>query len=143
MADNATPVKQRVLLTLLVGFAFFTSFIYTTWTDVEPVSISQKGKEGKLLYQKYNCTACHQFYGLGGYIGPDLTNAMTTTGKGEPYVRAFLKVGTDVMPNYNLTDSEIDALVAFLAYVGTTGNFPERNVRRTWYGSIKIPKPSR
>lgn len=140
MADKASPVKQRVLFALLVAFALFTTFIYTTWTDVERVPISDAGRVGKLLYQKYNCTACHQFYGLGGYIGPDLTNVMTTPGKGEPYARAFLKVGTDVMPDYHLPEDEIDALVAFLAYVGTTGNFPEKNVKRTWYGSIIIPK---
>lgn len=142
MAVTTPPVKQRILFALLLGFAFFTGFIYTEWTDVgsRSIPLSGIGKEGKLLYQKYNCTACHQFYGLGGYIGPDLTNVMTTPGKGDPYVRAILKVGTDVMPDYDLPEAEIDALVEFLAYVGSTGNFPEKNVKRTWYGSIIIPK---
>ena len=76
--------------------------------------------------------------GGGGYLGPDLTNVMSAPGKGELYVRALLKIGTDVMPNYNMPESEIAALVAYLDYVDQTGNFPEPNARRTWYGSIKI-----
>jgi nitric oxide reductase subunit C len=75
---------------------------------------------------------------MGGYLGPDLTNVMSAPGKGELYVRALLKIGTDVMPNYNMPESEIAALVAYLDYVDQTGNFPEPNARRTWYGSIKI-----
>ena len=40
---------------------------------------------GKVLYQKYNCTACHQIYGLGGFLGPDLTIVVSQQGKGEAY----------------------------------------------------------
>ncbi len=144
MSDYATPVKQRVLCALLALFAAYTTFIYTTGTDVEPGPrpISEIGRDGKLLYQKYNCTACHQVYGMGGYLGPDLTNVMSAPGKGELYVRALLKVGTDVMPNYNMPESEITALVAYLDYVDQTGSFPEPNARTTWYGSIKITDDS-
>ncbi len=140
MAEKTPPIKQRILFTLLLGFAIFTTFVYTAGTDGEsgPTPISDTGKTGKLLYQKYNCTACHQLYGLGGYLGPDLTNVMSDPGKSEQYVRAFLMAGTDIMPNYDLPEKEIDALVAYLTYVDQTGNFPEQNAKRTWYGSIKI-----
>lgn len=141
MAEKPHPIKQRVLLVLLFGFAIYTPFVYTTGTHVtaEPAHLSDATRKGKLLYQKYNCTACHQFYGMGGYIGPDLTNVMSAPGKGELYVRALLMSGSEVMPDYDLPEDEIDAFVAFLKYVDQTGRFPERNVKWTWYGSITLP----
>ncbi|GMQ82849.1 MAG: hypothetical protein BMS9Abin05_2312 [Rhodothermia bacterium] len=137
MAEKAPRINQRVLFTLLVGFAVFTIFVYTAGTDVEPgpIPISNIGRDGRLLYQKYNCTSCHQLYGLGGYIGPDLTNA---AGKGEAYLKAFLQNGSAVMPNYNLPEHEIEAITAYLVYVNETGHFPEKMAQRTWYGSFKI-----
>jgi len=133
-------LKKPVFFGLILAFGVYTLFVYTSGTMEAPDRelISKAGEEGRLLYQKYNCTACHQFYGMGGYLGPDLTNVMSTPGKGDLYVRALLKVGTDVMPNYELEDSEIDALVAYLDYVDNTGKFPEPDAQRTWYGSIKI-----
>jgi len=133
-------VKQRAFFSLIFGFALYSFYVYTSGTTetADRVSISQAGESGRLLYQKYNCTACHQFYGMGGYLGPDLTNVMSAPGKGDLYVRALLKVGTDVMPNYDLPETEIDALVAYLTYVDQTGRFPEPAARKTWYGSIEI-----
>jgi len=133
-------LKKSLFFSLIIAFGAYTYFVYTSATteDSNQEKISEAGEEGRLLYQKYNCTSCHQFYGMGGYLGPDLTNVMSTPGKGGPYVRALLKVGTDIMPNFELDESEIDALVAYLDYVDRTGNFPEPAAQRTWYGSIKI-----
>ena len=138
--EKRPAVKQRVMFSLLMGFVLFTSLVYTKGTEAPDniPSITAIGAEGRLLWQKYNCTACHQLYGLGGYLGPDLTDVMTAPGKGEAYVKAMLSVGSEVMPNYNLSSEEIEALTAFLRYVDSSGNFPERRAIRTWFGAYDI-----
>ncbi len=75
---------------------------------------------GKLLYQKHNCTACHQIYGLGGYLGPELTTTISEKGKGEEYAKAILKSGTQRMPDFHLNEQEIKCLIEFFKYVDST-----------------------
>jgi len=64
--------------------------------------------------------ACHQIYGLGGYLGPELTTAWSDPRRGELYMRAFLQAGGRTMPNFHLTPKEIDAITAYLRYVDST-----------------------
>lgn len=95
---------------------------------------------GKELWQQYNCTSCHQIYGLGGYLGPDLTNIVNK--KGRDYAAAFIKSGVKAMPVFNLPENEVTALIDYLEYVGTTGSFPNRDVVIDEYGSFHIPVKS-
>lgn len=76
---------------------------------------------GKLIYQKYNCQSCHQIYGLGGYLGPDLTNVISAEGKGENLVRIMVSEGVRQMPSFELDQDEMDALIAFLKNVDSSG----------------------
>ena len=69
-------------------------------------------------------------------MGPDLTNVMSAKGKGELLARAFLKTGTQKMPNFNLSDAEINALVAYLNYVDKTGISPVRDFSINADGTI-------
>ena len=98
--------------------------------------MTEGAQKGKLLFQKYNCTACHQLYGLGGYMGPDLTNAMSRSGIGEMYVRALLQNGTERMPNFHLSEEEIKSLVAYLKYVDKTGISPVKKFEINYDGTI-------
>ena len=59
-----------------------------------------------MVWQKYNCQSCHQLYGLGGYLGPDLTNVYSAKGKGELFIKAFLHAGTKQMPSFDLSKEE-------------------------------------
>ena len=125
--------------TFFLLFASYSFFVYTDGTAVNAsITMSDDAKQGRHLWQKHNCISCHQLYGMGGYIGPDLTNVISAEGKGEPLARAMIQYGTDVMPNYHLNEEEINALVEFLKYADKTGTFPGRNVEITWYGSFKI-----
>jgi nitric oxide reductase subunit C len=90
------------------------------------------------LFQERNCTACHQFYGLGGYMGPDLTNVISTTGKGPLYARVFIQFGTAKMPNFHLTGAEVDAMIAFLEYVDASGKYPAQDHKITWLGTVEL-----
>ncbi|MBK8923798.1 MAG: cytochrome c [Saprospirales bacterium] len=56
---------------------------------------------GKDLLQPNNCVSCHALVGLGGHIGPDLTNAFSRRGEG--YIRYVLNNGSQKMPAFRLS----------------------------------------
>ena len=72
--------------------------------------------KGKVLWQQKNCIACHQLYGLGGYLGPDLTYITSDPSRGKLYAAAFLKSGGTTMPNFHFSDTEIASIIAYLSY---------------------------
>ena len=92
-----------------------------------------------MAMQKYNCQACHQIYGLGGLMGPDLTNVIE---KGAPYVKAMLQFGSDRMPVLSLTTQEMDDVAEYLAFVGETGHSPLRNFELTRFGTVNVIRDS-
>jgi nitric oxide reductase subunit C len=96
--------------------------------------MGEEARRGQMLYQQHNCTACHQFYGLGGYMGPDLTNVISN--RGEAYSRAFISAGTARMPNFGLNEEEVSALVTYLGFVDQTGTYPPENFDVLWTGWV-------
>ncbi|MBC5774729.1 cytochrome c [Pontibacter sp. KCTC 32443] len=122
---------------LFICFLFFTAFVYTAEVpDTAPLPQQELALQGKHIWQKHNCSACHQFYGLGGYIGPDVTNVMSAKGKGESYVRAVLQNGTATMPDFNLSVKDVDALVAFLIEADKTGKSGREHFLADNFGQI-------
>jgi len=114
---------------LICLYILYSFFVYTDGTK-EPLSYSLPGKEqvdqGKSLFQQYNCISCHQIYGLGGYLGPELTTAYSDPRRGETYIRTFLLAGGPRMPKFGFNPAEIDALTAYLKYVDETAvNYKE------------------
>lgn len=122
----SSKTKRLIFFGMLVVFLIYTAIVATSGTaeDKGQSSFTEECAEGKLLYQEHNCTACHQLYGLGGYMGPDLTNVISAPGKGPQYARAFIQGGTQRMPNFQFSEEEINALLAFLAYVDKSGTSP-------------------
>ena len=96
--------------------------------------MSDAARYGQQVYQDYNCVACHQFYGLGGYMGPDLTNVISN--RGAAYARAFITTGTVAMPNFGLDERQIEGLLAYLEFVDQTGTYPAENYDVRWYGAV-------
>lgn len=122
-------------MTLCAAFIPYSIYVYTQGTEASHVApISDQARYGQQLFQEHNCIACHQFYGLGGYMGPDLTNVISS--KGAAYARAFLASGTQRMPNFNLDENELDAMLAYLAFVDATGRYPADEYQINWYGTV-------
>jgi nitric oxide reductase subunit C len=88
---------------------------------------SELASQGRLTWQKYNCQACHQLYGLGGYLGPDLTNVYSAKGKGAAWITAIVRSGVRQMPQFNLTEKEEAELVEFLKSTDASGIADPRN----------------
>ncbi|MCX6311218.1 MAG: cytochrome c [Bacteroidetes bacterium] len=128
---------------LIFGILFSFFFLYTIAVDTIGTSkddgerwLTEKAKKGKLVFQEYNCTACHQIYGLGGYMGPDLTNVISTPGKGPIYAKAFLQAGSQRMPNFQLSEEKMEELIEFLTYIDKTGISPVKKFKTNFDGTI-------
>ncbi|TAL62321.1 MAG: cytochrome c [Bacteroidetes bacterium] len=130
--------RRVIFWSLIVLFVIHSFLVFTIGTEEDKgeTLLTKDALNGKLVYQKYNCTACHQLYGLGGYMGPDLTNVMSKQGIGELYVRAFLQNGTQRMPNFHLSEEEIIFLVAYLKYVDKTGISPVKKFEINLNGTV-------
>ncbi|MCC7402569.1 MAG: c-type cytochrome [Chitinophagaceae bacterium] len=116
-------MKLAIFIVLFTAYIGYSVVVYTkgTKSDINFSKTEQAQiNRGKLLFQQYNCTSCHQLYGLGGYLGPELTTAYSDKNRGETYMRAFLKNGGNRMPDFHLQDKDIDALISFLKYVDET-----------------------
>jgi nitric oxide reductase subunit C len=130
----------RLWFILFCAFMIYTFFIYCYCDERETYkSIPNKqALAGWKTWQQYNCQSCHQIYGLGGYMGPDLTNVASDSTKDEKYLKTFLKYGTGKMPNFNLNDTEVFSLIAFLKWVDKSGYSRVPKEKVTWSGNYNL-----
>lgn len=121
------PVHTFFFLSL--SFLAFSLSIYLkpafAGTDGRAGKIA--ASQGRLVWQKYNCQSCHQLYGLGGYLGPDLTNVYSAPGKGEHLIRALVKTGNAQMPPFKIQEEEMRLLIAFLKTTDASGSADPRD----------------
>ena len=125
-----------MVISVIAIFSLFYSFyIYTDGTEAPHIELmDEEGRYGQELYQEYNCTACHQFYGLGGCMGIDLTNVISN--RGEAVARVFLSAGSIGMPNFDFNEYQVSALIAYLKFVDKTGTYPPKKYKMEWYGMV-------
>ena len=124
-----------MVLVLFVAAYLIYSFTLYTSLPVKQCIVDKRAENGKLVWQKYNCNACHQLYGLGGYLGPDLTNVYSK--RSEAFIKAFLKNGTTAMPNFNINDYEMDCLLKYFNSIDNSGKSDPRNFRINNDGTIE------
>jgi nitric oxide reductase subunit C len=98
---------------------------------------------GKMVIQSRACIDCHTFFGNGAYYAPDLTKAwldpdweawqaITGADTREGAIVKFLmdpeqyRTWTRTMPNLGITESEAQAVVAYLKWMAAvdTNGFP-------------------
>jgi len=127
-----------ILAILIIAFSYYNFTIYTSQSNYGKVHLSPKGIKGENIWLKNNCNSCHQLYGLGGYLGPDLTNIYSANGKGELYIKAFINSGIKVMPKFNLSETEKNELVQYLKEVDQTGYYPNLNAKIQSNGWVNL-----
>jgi len=126
-------VKWLVAATLTTAFLVYSIRLYSVLPS-PGVHLDPRADRGKAVWQENNCTACHQLYGLGGYLGPDLTNEFSR--RDTVFIRQFIRTGTPVMPAYDLDEREFSDLLRFLAHVDTTGVSDPRSFTIRHNGTI-------
>lgn len=111
---------MRSVLAIIVSlFVAYTILVYDQGQGLHEERAGANERAGMRTWQQENCQSCHQLYGLGGYMGPDLTNVASQ--RDTERIRTFIRYGTGRMPAHGLSDAEIDQLIAFLAWVDRTG----------------------
>ena len=118
--DRATPAVLAVLAAAYAGI----SFLAYTDRGTRPSEPSTEARQGRRVWLSHNCSACHQVYGLGGFLGPDLTNVWSR--RGPAHVRRVLRDGWQDMPKLNLREDEVESLERYFEYLDSTGEFPPR-----------------
>lgn len=131
-------MAKRIWILLFVSFIVYSGFVYSECDPKEShpketMKPDNRIRKGWLLWQEKNCQSCHQIYGLGGYMGPDLTNVASE--KGPAYMQGFIKNGTGRMPDFHLEDSEITELILFLSWVDKSGQSSVKAGAVHWSGT--------
>ena len=80
---------------------------------------------GKHIWETRNCIGCHTLLGEGAYFAPELGNVYIRRGGddgGIDFIKAWMKAmptnapGRRQMPQFNLTDQQLDDLAQFLKW---------------------------
>lgn len=116
------PGTWRVVIFLLAVVCFFvqTGFVYLDYPrERSAQEFSEEAKRGLTLWRKNNCQACHQIYGYGGFLGPDLTNVVARRPI-EDWTD-ILTLGRKQMPAFDFDEEERTAILSFLGEINETG----------------------
>lgn len=135
-ANKIVKKNRLVIFSLVIFVVVYDIMVYNSENNKASLLINDKALLGEEIWQENNCTACHQFYGLGGYLGPDLTNIISN--KGRDYAKAFFNSGIKSMPKFNFTEEQKEALACFLEHVDSTGYYPDTSVNLRYDGWVEI-----
>ena len=127
------------LFFLLIFFGLtFNSHKYIRNVSTDNAGITDAVKHGKKIWEDKACINCHTILGEGAYFAPELGNVWVRYGgKDDPEgakeaIAAWMQAqpsgieGRRQMPQFNLTDEELNDLAEFLKWVSTidTHNWP-------------------
>ena len=125
----------------------FLAFIGLTVYSLNPANdqtnhdkIDAKVVRGKEIWENNNCMGCHTIMGEGAYYAPELGNVWVRYGGKEDAsgardaLKAWMKgqpsgiEGRRQMPQFNLSETELDNLVDFLKWTSEvdTQNWPPK-----------------
>lgn len=116
--------SPRALVFALTAACFFALGIVVYRDDPEGdpsafTELSPSARAGFMHWRAQNCLVCHQLYGFGGYLGPDLTHVAQRVD--EPTFLEILKKGTGPMPRATMAEAEAKELYAFLREMDRSG----------------------
>jgi len=124
-------------LVIFIGLtAHSVSYILNVSTD--HAGITEGVAKGKEVWEKNSCINCHTILGEGAYYAPELGNVWVRYGgRDDPEeardgIKTWIKSqptgveGRRQMPDFKLTEEELDALVDFFEWVSriNTQNWP-------------------
>jgi len=96
-------------------------------------AITEQVALGKKVWEDNNCIGCHTLLGEGAYYAPELGNVYERFGKSTQAIAGFIKSrpvdgipDRRSMPQFNLSDEELQAIAEFLKYVNgiNAANWP-------------------
>jgi mono/diheme cytochrome c family protein len=114
-------MNKRLLVPILVliAVALWLALAPPRWwlNLTKPVDLSDPAATGERLVEQYDCRGCHRIDGRGSLKAPDLAGVAERLDRVS--IRQWLRdpgaiKGDTAMPNFRLSDSEIEAMVAYL-----------------------------
>ena len=118
-------------------FLFFIALTFDTTAKLPErdhrENITEQVVLGKKVWEVNNCIGCHTLLGEGAYFAPELGNVYQRFGKSKEAIIGFIKSrpvegikGRRSMPQFNLSDKELDAIAEFLKWSSeiNTENWP-------------------
>ncbi len=114
--------RWTVLVLIVVASLWLVThpprFVLNWLKWLKPVDLTNPVQTGEQLVSDYNCRRCHTIGGVGAIKAPDLENVTYRLTVEE--IRAVLinpsaERANSPMPNFFLSDSEITAIIAYLA----------------------------
>lgn len=112
---------------------FFLLFLALTYQNEQALpaldnraNLTPQVIAGKKIWETRNCVGCHTLLGEGAYFAPELGNVYVRRGGaqgGAEFIKAWIQSqptgtpGRRQMPQFNLSDKELDEITAFLKYV--------------------------
>lgn len=116
---------------------FFLLFLVLTFDTTQKLpkldhreNLTPAVVRGKHIWEVNNCIGCHTLLGEGAYFAPELGNVYKR--RGGEFIKVWIKIqptgvpGRRQMPQFNLSDQELDDMVAFLKWTSeiNTQNWP-------------------
>lgn len=115
-------------------FLVFAAFVahshyYATTTSIDVAGLNDAVARGKRVWERNACIDCHTLLGEGAYFAPELGNVwLRYGGKDDPAaaregIKTWIKsmptgiAGRRQMPNFDLSEQELDDLASFFEWV--------------------------
>ncbi|SMF52437.1 nitric oxide reductase, NorC subunit apoprotein [Azospirillum oryzae] len=127
---------------------FFATFVamtalshnYIVNTSTDKKGLTEAVARGKHVWEKNSCINCHTLLGEGAYFAPELGNVWLRYGGDKDPEGAVMALkgwmaaqpsgieGRRQMPQFNLTEKEVEDLAAFLEWTSriNTQNWPPK-----------------
>ena len=119
MARNIFYGGSLFFILIFIGLSVHSHF-YIVNVSTNKATLTASVAAGKHVWERKACINCHSILGEGAYFAPELGNVYTR--RGPDFIKTWMQIqptgapGRRQMPQFNLTDEELDAIVAFLKY---------------------------
>ncbi|SIT06909.1 c-type cytochrome [Neptunomonas antarctica] len=131
MARNIFYGGSLFFILVFLGLTYHTEKVLPERDHRE--NITEQVVHGKKVWEENNCIGCHTLLGEGAYFAPELGNVYKRFGNSKAAIMAFIKYrpvdgikGRRSMPQFNLSDEELEAVAEFLKWTSEidTSNWP-------------------
>ena len=118
MARNIFYGGSLFFILVFLGLVFHTE---TTIPERSKAGdLTESAIRGKHIWETRNCIGCHSLLGEGAYFAPELGTAYAR--RAPDFIKGWMQAmptqtpGRRQMPQFNLTDPQLDDLVEFLRW---------------------------
>ncbi len=111
--------RKLLVFGLLGAFAAQGALVYGDRKAADHPPLTDLERAGRAIYLSRNCASCHQIFGFGGFLGPDLTNAAQRVPRAR--LAELLSKGSRQMPAFGLLSEDVDAVEAYLRAIDRAG----------------------